>query len=232
MKPGYRVPDNDCACIAARHGAGRDAADRPLHRAFVHHLAERTAQRVRGGASDRRARHRIRRRAGYPRSRRTRSTAAELAQAKLGDGPRPLFVPRVHFRLRSRRRGVARPARARLEPLGREPADGRAVGNRPATCATWSSRSKSPPPEERNDPCIAKTPSQRYLLRRDRCSRRVVAAAPRPSRCRPTPCSSSRARCPAMRRRRRPAWPATRPNTCYTSRRMRRARTGTRWSSA
>ena len=33
-------------------------------------------------------------------------------------------------------------------------------------------------------------------------------------------------------RRRASAWPAIRPNTCNTSRRPQRARTGMRWSSA
>ena len=146
MKPAYRVPDNDCACIEP---GTTPAATRPIGRftvrSFITSIARRRARErwPRAGG----ARHRVRRRPGHPRSRLLHRRWTELARRDAGPGSRALLVSRVHVRLRAGQ-GRARPARARLEPLGPEPADGRRCGSPRATCATWSSRSRSSPPEE------------------------------------------------------------------------------------
>ena len=128
MKPAYRIPDNDCACVEPGTSAPRHAADRPLQRALVHHLGQgRRAACVRASRSAVRG-------IAFDGGQGIREVAystdggSTWREAALGADLGPLFVPRVHLRLHAGAL-AARPACARLEPLGAEPAAWRRCGN-------------------------------------------------------------------------------------------------------
>ena len=105
MKPAYRIPDNDCACVAP---GTAPAATRPIGRftvrSFITSLKE--GQQVRAGTNTVGARHRLRRRQGHPRGRLLDRRRPDLAQLVPRRRPRPLFVSRVHVRLHAGGSGV------------------------------------------------------------------------------------------------------------------------------
>ena len=223
MKPAYRIPDNPCACVEP---GTAPAATRPIGRvnvrAFITSIGG--GARVRRPAARCRARHRVRRRPGHSRGRLQRRRRPELARGRARPGAEPLLVSRVHLRLHAASRRL-RLASARLQSIGREPADGGLV----ATVGLHAQRRRvGQGPGELEDANMKHT-----TLSSPACwSSWPRRSAPRTSSCRPTPCSSRPAPCRATPRRRPAARCATPPSTCATSRRARRARTGTRWCIA
>ena len=228
MKPAYRIPDNDCACIAP---GTAPAATRPIGRFNVRSFITsiKNGDQVRAGAAARRARHRLRRRPGHPRSRRGRQTAARPG------APRRSAPTWAAIRSASSRSA----SRCRRAPTICWCAPGTAPERSQPMEALWS-----PSGYMRN---VVESSGRRSLkgsrygeqtLRRAfaaaalGCRAGHVAPCQRPSRCRRTQPSFARARCLAMRRRRRIAWSATPPSTCSISRRTPRAPIGTPWRNA
>ena len=230
MKPAYRIPDNDCACVEP---GTTPAATRPIGRFNVRSFITS----VQDGARVRAGQPTVVRGIAFDGGQGIREVAYSTdggqtwREAKLGADLGRYSFREFTFGFTPDKRHV-RPARARLEPLGPEPADGSAVAAR----RLHAQRRRVGQGHGR-----LKRPAMRPRIEHPSFAAALAAAcaAPahrqrrRPSQLPPDGAAArSRARCPAMPRRRRTASPAIPPSTCSTSRRPRRAPTGTRWSSA